>query len=222
METKDSVIQQAVLRELRWDTRVDETDVGVEVDSGVVTLTGTVDSWAKRVAAQEAAHRVTGVLDVANDIEVRTAGTPGRTDTQIAAAVRLALEWDVYVPEQRIRSTVSEGWVLLEGEVETWSQREDAERAIRNLAGVRGITNKIEIKSPEVRPEDVRKSIVDALARHAERGARHVDVTLRDDRVVVSGAVNSWTERMTVLGAVKGTHGVRKVEDRLRIEPRIP
>jgi osmotically-inducible protein OsmY len=220
METRDSAIQQSVLRELKWDTRVDETDVGVEVDSGVVTLTGTVDSWAKRVAAQEAAHRVAGVLDVANDIEVRVPGTPGRTDTQIAGAVRLALEWDVYVPEERIRTTVSEGWVMLEGDVDTWSEREDAERSIKNLAGVRGITNKIEVRSRAVRADEIQKSIHDAITRHAEREARHVDVAVRDDRVIVSGTVNSWAERATVLGAVKGTQGVGRVEDRLRIEPR--
>jgi osmotically-inducible protein OsmY len=221
METRDSATQQSVLRELKWDTRVDETEVGVEVDSGVVTLTGNVDSWAKRVAAQEAAHRVAGVLDVANDIEVRVPGTPGRTDTQIAAAVRLALEWDVYVPEERIRTTVSEGWVMLEGDVDTWSEREDAERSIRNLAGVRGITNKIEVRSPAVHPDEIQKSILEAMTRHAERGAQHVDVAVRGDRVIVSGTVSSWTERTTVLGAVKGTQGVREVEDRLRIEPRI-
>lgn len=219
METKDSAIQKEVLKELKWDTRVDETEVGVEVADGVVILTGTVDSLGKRLAAQEAAHRVVGVLDVANDIEVRIPGTPGRTDAQIAAAVRLALEWDVFVPEQRIQSTVTNGWVVLEGDVDTWSQREDAERAIRNLTGVRGITNKIEIRTTAVRTDDVRKSILDALERHAERDARHIDLAVKDDRVIVSGSVNSWTERRTVLGAVKGTHGVRIVEDRLRIEP---
>ncbi len=102
----DAEIQQDMLREFKWDTRVEETDVGVEVDSGVVTLTGTVSSWAKRMAAQEAAHRVVGVLDVANDIRVKAQGSPGRTDTEIAQAVRRALEWDVFVPEKSLQSTV--------------------------------------------------------------------------------------------------------------------
>jgi osmotically-inducible protein OsmY len=110
----DAQIQREVLEELKWDTRVDETDVGVEVDAGVVTLTGTVANYAKRLAAQEAAHRVRGVLDVANDIQVKITGGPVRTDTEIAQAVRAALEWDAHVPHERIQSTVANGIVTLE------------------------------------------------------------------------------------------------------------
>ena len=144
----DSEIQQDVLRELKWDTRVEETDVGVEVDDGVVTLSGTVSSWGKRHAAAEAAHRVRGVLDVANDIVVKTPGSPGRTDTEVARAVRNALAWDVFVPDQRIRSTVSDGVVTLDGDVDTQAEVEDAERAVRNLAGVRAVMSLIEVKGP--------------------------------------------------------------------------
>ena len=219
MKKTDSEIQQAVLGELKWDTRVEETDIGVEVDGGVVTLTGAVSSWAKRMAAQEAAHRVAGVLYVGNDVHV-VPGSRGRTDTDIARAVRQALEWDVFVPEARIRSTVSDGWVTLEGDVDYWSQREDAERAIRNLAGVRGIlANKIEIKPPTVIPHDVRKSIEDALERQAEREAKRIVLDVRDGRVSLSGIVHSWAEKMAVIGAAQGTPGVRSVDDHLRIEP---
>jgi osmotically-inducible protein OsmY len=111
--THDAEIQKRVLRELEWDTRVDATDVGVEVHDGIVTLTGTVSSWAKRVAAQRAAHRVAGVRDVANDIAVNVPGSAVRTDTDIAHAVRRALEWHALVPDERIRTTVSEGRVCL-------------------------------------------------------------------------------------------------------------
>ena len=152
----DSEIQQDVLRELKWDTRVKETDVGVEVDAGVVTLSGTVSSWGKRHAAAEAAHRVRDVLDVANDIVVKMPGMPGRTDTEVAHAVRNALVWDVFVPDTRIRSTVSDGVVTLDGDVESWSQAEDAERAVRNLAGVRSVMNLISIKPPSVVEAKVR------------------------------------------------------------------
>jgi osmotically-inducible protein OsmY len=215
----DADIQQAVLRELKWDTRVDETDVGVEVDSGVVTLTGTVDGWGKRLAAQEAAHRVIGVLDVANDIQVKVPGTAGRTDTEIARAVRQALEWDIFVLESRIRSTVSGGQVTLEGEVEFWSQRDDAEKAVRNLLGVRHVANLITIKPPQVLPSDVRKSIRDALERHADREAERIDLSVQDGRVSLSGVVHSWTEREAVVGAARGTPGVRSIDDHLRIRP---
>ena len=113
----DTQIHHDVIEELKWDSRVDETEVGVQVAAGVVTLTGTVTSWAKRVAAQEAARRVIGVLDVANDLKVKAAGGLSRTDTEIAQAVRQALEWDVFVPNEKITSTVTDGWVTLEGPV---------------------------------------------------------------------------------------------------------
>ena len=219
MRRTDAEIQQAVLRELKWDTRVDETDVGVEVDGGIVTLSGTVNGWAKRVAAQESAHRVFGVLDVANDIQVRVPGTAGRTDTEIAQAVRNALEWDIFVPESRIRSTVSNGQVTLVGDVDFWNQREDAEKAVRNLAGVRHVSNLIEIKPPKVLPHDVKKSIQEALERQAEREAGRIDLFVTDDRVSLSGTVHSWTEHEAVLGAARATPGVRSVEDHLRIHP---
>lgn len=219
MKKTDSEIQQAVLQELKWDTRVEETDVGVEVDAGVVTLTGTVSSWAKRLAAQEAAHRVAGVLDVANDISVREPGAGARTDTDIARAVRDTLEWDVFVPETRIRSTVSGGWVALEGQVDYWSQRDAAERAIGKLNGVRGVTNKIEIVPPSVAPDKVRRSIADALERQADRRASAIDLDIRNGHVSLSGVVRSWQEREAVVGAARGTSGVRSVEDHLRIEP---
>src|SRR6266508_6461375 len=123
----DAQIHQDVLRQLRWDSRVDDTEVGVAVDQGVVTLTGTVASYAKKLAAQEAAHRVTGVLDVADDIRVKVPGSLGRTDTEIAQAVRHALEWNVMVPDTHITSTVTDGWVTLEGGVNLLREREDAE-----------------------------------------------------------------------------------------------
>ena len=164
----DAETQQDVLRELKWDTRVEETDVGVEVDKGVVTLTGHVSSWGKRCAAAEAAHRVRGVLDVANDITVRVPGTPGRTDTEIASAVRHALEWDEFVPEKRIKSTVSNGAVTLQGDVDTWAQCEGAARAVRYLFGVRAVVNLIEVKAPKVEAAKLRKAIESALERRAE------------------------------------------------------
>ena len=109
----DSEIQQDVLGELKWDTRVEETGIGVTVYNGVVTLTGIVSSYGKRMAAQEAAHRVAGVLDVANDLQVRIPDGLGRTDSEIAQAIRHALEWDIWIPADRIQSTVSDGWVTL-------------------------------------------------------------------------------------------------------------
>jgi osmotically-inducible protein OsmY len=214
----DTEIQKDVLRELKWDGRVDETDVGVEVDEGVVTLTGTVTSWGKRLAAAKAAHKVFGVRDVANDIVVKVPGSPGRTDTEIAQAVRHALEWDVFVPDKNITSTVSNGSVTLEGEVTTWSQRDAAGRAVRDLSGVREVLNEIRVTPPRVEPAVVRKAIEGALARRAERQAGRVWFEVEDGVVKVHGAVGSWAEKEAVVGAAKGTPGVRMVEDLVRIE----
>ena len=189
----DAQIQQDVLKELDWDPRVEETEVGVSVQHGVVTLSGTVTSWAKRMAAQEAAHRVAGVLDVANDIVVKVPGGLGRSDTEIAHAVRNALEWDVFVPDQDIQSTVSNGWVTLTGMVETVSEREDAARAVRNLVGVRGVDNQITVRQLRVAPERIRAAIEEALERRAEREARRIDVTVSPDgEVTLAGHVRSW------------------------------
>lgn len=215
----DSEIQQDVLRELKWDTRVEETDVGVEVDDGVVTLSGTVSSWGRRHAAAEAAHRVRGVLDVANDIVVRTPGTPGLTDTEIAQAVRHALAWDVFVPESRIQSTVSDGVVLLDGEVDSLTELKDAERAVRNLAGVRAVTSLIAVKPRPVDPSKVRGSIEDALARRAELEGRRISFEVCGGSVKISGTVRSSAEKEAVLGAATGTPGVHAVEDQVRVDP---
>lgn len=217
----DGQIHQDVIAELKWDTRVKETDIGVEVDAGVVTLTGTVDSWAARMAAREAAHRVAGVLDVADDVKVKLPGSYERNDTEIAQAVRQALEWDVLLPDKQIRTTVTNGVVTLEGTVEHWSQHDDAARCIRNLAGVREVHNLLEVRpsGPRVSPQAVRDAIQQALERHAEHASKHVMIAVDGGKVTLSGTVPSWTDRQAIEGAARGTPGVGKVDDRLTISP---
>ena len=216
----DAELQQAVLRELGWDAKVRETDIGVGVSGGVVALTGTVGSWAERVAAQEAAHRVAGVHDVANEIVVKLPTSHHKTDTELAQAVRTTLQWDVLVPDERIQSNVTLGVVTLTGDVDFGSQREDAERAVRNLAGVRQVLNEIRIKPGQVvKSEDVRKAIAEALARRTTREVSHINLEIEEGRVRLSGFVHSWAERRAALGAAKSTPGVLSVVDHLRIEP---
>jgi len=215
----DAEIQTNVLRELRWDTRVEETDVGVEVDQGVVTLTGTVSSYAKRMAAQEAAHRVAGVRDVANDIEVHTAGSKQRTDTDIAQAVRQALEWNAHVPADNIETTVSKGWVTLDGTVDYWSHKLEAEHVVLPLTGVHGVTNNIIVAAPEVSSAGIHDSIEEALLRRAEREADDIQIKIVDGIVRLSGKVHSYRERRAVVGAAGHAPGVRGVEDHLILEP---
>jgi len=186
------------------------------VDHGVVTLTGIVGSYGERQAAQRAAHRVAGVLDVANDIEVKVPGSPGTTDTDLALHVRHALEWDVFVPQERITTTVSEGWVTLDGEVENLGQREAAEKAIRNLTGLVGVVNNLGVL-PSAFAVDVRRAIESALERHAVREAYHLSVQVNAGRVTLAGTVGSFAEKKAALGAARSTHGVLSVEDQLRI-----
>jgi osmotically-inducible protein OsmY len=215
----DAQIHDDVLRELRWDTRVVETDVGVEVDDGIVTLTGTVDSWPARLAAQTAAHRVAGVLDVANEIHVKLPSSSERTDTDIARVVRAALEWDLQVPHERIMTTVSSGVVTLEGTVDYWSEHDDAGRAVRNLPGVREVKNVITVepRAVKVAPETIRQAIDSALERHTARRASHIQIAIAQGTVILSGTVSSWPEHDAVLGAVRGTRGVQDIDDQIAI-----
>jgi osmotically-inducible protein OsmY len=212
----DVQLRDDLLAELKWDTHVQPTEIGVEVKDGVVTLSGTVDSWAKRMAAKDAAHRVAGVLDVANDVIVHTQASPGRTDAQIAEQARCALEWDVFVPHEKIHTTVSGGVLTLEGEVVTATQRADCERAVRNLLGVLAVVNQIKVRS-SIRSDEVQRAISSALMRHATREAERMHVDVTDGTVKVVGKVDSWAEREAVLGAVWGTRGVRAVDDRISV-----
>lgn len=210
--------QQDVMRGLRWDSRFEKAQIGVAVWKGVVTLTGSVESFGKKWAAGEIAHRVAGALDVANDIQVTLPGTGKKTDADIAQAVRHALEWDVFVPDQKIRSTVSTGWVTLDGEVEFLREREDAGQVIRNLAGVKGVINSITVKERNVQPAEIRKKIEAALERRADREAERIAVNVTDGTVTLTGRVRSWGEKEAVLGTVSHAPGVRLVHDELRVE----
>jgi osmotically-inducible protein OsmY len=214
----DEQLKHLVTAELRWDNRVDETEIGVAVVNGVVTLTGTVNSFAKKLAAQEAVHRVAGVLDVANDIKVKTLGATTRDDTEIARAVRHALEWDVWVRDQEIQTTVSDGWVTLEGTVESLAEREDAERIVQKLVGVRGVTNYL-LVAPKVTTPNVQHLIQDALERRADHEANRIQVAVRDGVVTLTGKVRNYGEKRAILGAVSHAPGVTSVTDHLHIAP---
>jgi osmotically-inducible protein OsmY len=215
----DSQIKGDVLNELKWDSRVDETDVGVQVKEGIVTLTGSVNVYAKKIAAREAAHRVHGVLDVVDELQVKVPGIGARTDTDIARAVRDALEWDAFVPDEKIRSTVSLGIVTLEGAVQTWSQRADAERVVRGLTGVRGVIDQITVAAKAVDTTRLKTDIEEALERQAEREARRIGITIKDGVVMLTGRVRSWVEKDTIDRVVGFAPGVRRVDDRLVVDP---
>ena len=147
----DAQLKTDVMRELAWDIRIDETAIGVSAHHGVVTLNGVVGSWADKHAAEEATLRVAGVLDVANEIEIKPSWCVTRSDADIAEAVRGALTWNRFVPHEHIRSTVADhGAVTLTGTVQTLAQREEAERVVRELAGVRNVANQITVEGPAI------------------------------------------------------------------------
>ena len=215
----DRDLKQRILRELKWDSRVSWASINVEVTDGIVTLGGTVLSYAQKIAAQEAAHRIAGVLDVANDIEVKPIEQFLRTDSEIAGAVRNALEWDALVPNELIQSTVSDGWVTLEGQVDYGRERTDAERAIRRLAGVVGVINNITIRKQPVNEKQLREEIEFALERRADREAERLRIEVHDGAVDLWGRVHSWQEKRAVIGSIAHAPGVTQLKDHLRIDP---
>ncbi len=214
----DEEIKGAVEFQLGWDSRVTQAEIGVAVRHGVVKLTGTVDNYIKKLAAQQAAHRAPGVLDVVNEIEVKVPGDRRHTDEDIARIARQALEWTVLVPAEKIHLTVMNGWITLDGEVDYYRERLDAEYAVASLKGVRGITNRLQVRT-SVEPERVKFLIEDVLELRADRRANRMQVDVEGGLVTLTGTVNSWDEKKAVLGAVSHAPGVKEVRDCLVVDP---
>jgi osmotically-inducible protein OsmY len=210
----DVQLKSDVEDELAWEPSINSTAVGVAVKDGVVTLTGHLDTYTEKYAIERAAGRVGGVKALAMELDVKLDPSHKRSDSEIAAAAESALKWQAQVPVDRIQVKVEKGWITLKGEVDWDYQRRNAEKAVRPLIGVVGVSNGITL-SPCVIPINVQGRIQDALKRHAEREAQHIEVIVRGSAVTLQGKVDSWSERNAAFGAAWGAPGVTSVSNEL-------
>ncbi len=212
----DKELKQAIMAEFEWEPSIRAPEVGVAVRDGVVTLSGTVDTYAQKFAAERAVERVAGIRAVAEELEVISSGEHKKTDADIARAAANILLWDVEVPTDRVKVIIRNGWVTLEGAVDWFFQKVAAERAVRNLEGVKGIVSQIEIKPPMAKTAQVKADIEAALRRTAAVDAKAIHVETRDGTVTLSGTVRSVAERNDAERAAWNAPGVNRVKDELQ------
>jgi osmotically-inducible protein OsmY len=214
MKKTDEELQRDVRIELLWEPSVTATHVGVSVKDGVVTLTGHVPSYLEKLAAERAAKRVAGVRAVANEIDVKLPNSNRRTNEDIAAEAVKALRAKLFVPAERIKVTVDQGLIILEGDVRWQFQRKAAERAVQNLPAVAGVSNRIQVR-PRVTPDELQSKIEAALTRQAVLGAQRISVEVNGDEVILRGTVRSWKEREEAERTAWSAPGVRSVNSQI-------
>lgn len=214
----DTELKHDVETELQWEPSVNEAHIGVIAKDGIVTLTGHVPSFMEKYTAEKTTKRVYGVKAVVNEMEVRLRGDQSRTDEVIAQDCLNSLKFNYSVPEEKIKVVVVHGWVTLEGEVEWQYQRAAAMNSVRDLRGVKGVTNGISIKA-RISPVDVKKKIEAAFLRSAEIDASRVRVESQDGKAVLSGTVRSWAEREEAQHAAWAAPGVTAVENNITVAP---
>ena len=213
----DAQLKKDVTAELEWDPSINASHVGVTAADGVVTLSGHLNTFAEKYAIERAVQRVQGVKAIAMELDVKLEPGHKRSDSEVAGAVESALLWHALVPAERIQVKVEKGWVTLKGEVDWEYQRQNVEKAVRPLTGVVGISNTISLK-PSVTPVKVADRIRDAMARHAEREAKHIEVMVSGSAVTLRGTVDSWAERNAAFGAAWSAPGVLSVVNEIRVQ----
>ena len=212
----DVRLRNDVRRQLDWDPEVDDSDIGVTAKDGVVTLTGFIDSCAAKLAAERVVKRVRGVRAVANDLVIR--GNVGRTDTDIATDAMNALRLRAGMPEQ-VQVVVHNGCVTLTGTAEWYLQKVQAADIVEHIRGVRAVMNHIDV-APGPRQRNVRRRIVAALHRSADLDASHIDVTVNNDAVTLTGTVHTWSQRQAAEEAATRAPGIRHVDNQIVVGTR--
>lgn len=212
----DTQLKADVESELAWDPAINATAIGVQVNDGVVTLTGHLDRYAEKHAVEKAVRRVAGVRGIALELDVKLAADHRRSDSEIAQAALHALRLHTWVPEDQIKVEVEDGWVTLSGEVNWHYQITSAEQCIRPLLGVRGLTNQLTVKR-RVSEKDISAEILAALTRQAQREAGKIEIDVDGGVVTLSGDVHSMREHDAVVAAASFTRGVSRVVDKLSI-----
>lgn len=215
MNSSDTKILNEILQELQYSPNVRENDITVNVKNGIVTLTGKVPAFYQKSAAEKATQRVSGVKAVIEEIKVKLTEQTKRDDKAIARAASHALSWNSAVPKS-IKVVVESGWLMLSGEVEWAFQRDAARNAVKFLYGVTGISNAISIK-PKIKSSDVKSKIELALRRIAKLEPDQIKVIADGSDIVLSGHVNTHTERWDAVSAAWAAPGVTSVKSNLQV-----
>lgn len=213
----DAQIQQDVLDQLKWDPLLNASEIGVSVKNGVVTLSGHVDSYLKKLEAEKQAKKVTGVKAIAEDIQVGISPSYKRSDTEIAEAAVNAIKWHTSINEQSIKVKVEDGIVTLEGEVDWAYQRESAKNAVVNLVGVRNVINSLNLKQ-KTAPENLKQKISAAFHRSASIDANKVHIDVDGNKAILRGKVRSFAEKEDAEDAIWSAPGIFRVENQLEVE----